>query len=94
MLISGGLMIADRPMSKLKGGLPMKLSILQLVAMLVAIISALLHTTKSEHGLEMTGLNLSFYLFIISALLVLTYIILGERIVQRKQINDSVSSDE
>lgn len=72
----------------------MKLSILQLVAMLVAIISALLHTTKSEHGLEMTGLNLSFYLFIISALLVLTYIILGERIVQRKQINDSVSSDE
>ena len=95
MFISGGLMIADRPMSKLKGGLPMKLSILQLVAMLVAIISALLHTTKSEHGLEMTGLNLSFYLFIISALLVLAYIILGEKIVQSsKQINDSVSSDE
>ena len=73
----------------------MKLSILQLFAMLVAIISALLHTTKSEHGLEMTGLNLSFYLFIISALLVLAYIILGEKIVQSsKQINDSVSSDE
>ena len=95
MFISGGLMISDRPMSKLKGSLPMKLSFLQLMAMLVAIISALIGTTKSEHGLEMAGLDLSFYLFIISALLVLGYIILGERIVQSsKQINDSVSSDE
>lgn len=73
----------------------MKLSVLQLVAMLVAITSALVHTTKLEHGLDMTGLNLSFYLFIISALLVLVYIILGKRIVpSSKQINDSLSSEE
>ncbi|MEZ8139793.1 MAG: CDP-alcohol phosphatidyltransferase family protein [Candidatus Poseidoniaceae archaeon] len=95
MFISGGLMIADRPMSKLKGGLPMKLSVIQLSAMLVAITSALIHTTKSEHGHEMEGLNLSFYLFIISALLVLAYIISGKQIVERpKQIDDSVSSEE
>jgi hypothetical protein len=63
--------------------------------MLVAITSALIHTTKLEHGLEMTGLNLSFYLFAISALLVLAYIISGNQIVQSpKQINDSVSSEE
>ena len=73
----------------------MKLSVLQLVAMLVAITSALVHTTKSEHGLDMVGLNLSFYLFIISALLVLVYIILGKRIVKSsKQINDALSSEE
>ena len=73
----------------------MKLSLVQLSAMLVAITSALIHTTKSEHGLDMTGLNLSFYLFIISALLVLAYIISGEKIVESpKQIDDSVSSEE
>jgi phosphatidylserine synthase len=95
MFISGGLMISDRPLSKLKGSLQMKLSLLQLIAMLVAIIFALIGTTKSEHGLEMAGLNLSFYLFIISALFVLSYIISGERVVQSsKQINDSASSDE
>ncbi|MBT6645669.1 MAG: hypothetical protein HOB52_07680, partial [Euryarchaeota archaeon] len=58
MFISGGLMISDRPLSKLKGSLQMKLSFLQLIAMLVAIIFALIGTTKSEHGLEMAGLNL------------------------------------
>jgi len=73
----------------------MKLSLVQLSAMLVAITSALIHTTKSEHGLDMTGLNLSFYLFIISALLVLAYIMSGERVVQNsKQISDSISAEE
>lgn len=73
----------------------MKLSAIQLSIMLVAITSALIHTTKSEHGHEMEGLNLSFYLFIISALLVLAYIISGKQIVEKsKQIDDSVSSEE
>lgn len=79
MFISGGLMISDKPLSKLKGGIPRKLSILQLLAMLIAILYSLKHTTISEHGNEMVGLNLAFILFIISALLVISYIVAGEK---------------
>lgn len=80
MFISGGLMICDKPMSKLKGGIPMKLSVVQLFMMLFAILHALKYTTKSEHGHEMAGLNPSFVMFGISALLVLAYIIIGEKV--------------
>jgi len=79
MFISGGLMISDKPLSKLKGGIPRKLSILQLLAMMIAILYSLKHTTISEHGNEMVGLNLAFILFIISALLVISYIVAGEK---------------
>ena len=40
LLISGGLMISDRKMSKLKSGVPMKLSVVQLTVLLFAIIIA------------------------------------------------------
>lgn len=79
MFISGGLMISDKPLSKLKGGIPRKLSVLQLLAMMIAILYSLKHTTISEHGNEMVGLNLAFILFIISALLVISYIVAGEK---------------
>jgi len=79
MFISGGLMISDKPLSKLKGGIPRKLSVLQLLSMLIAILYSLKHTTISEHGNEMVGLNLAFILFIISALLVISYIVAGEK---------------
>lgn len=80
MLISGGLMISDKPLSKLKGGIPRKLSVLQLVAVLIAILHSLKHTTISEHGNDMAGLNISFILFVISAILIMSYIIIGEKI--------------
>jgi len=79
MFISGGLMISDKPLSKLKGGTVMKLSILQLVIIMTAIIYSLKNTAKSEHGEEMAGLEISFFLFAVSAILVLAYIIVGER---------------
>jgi len=90
MFMSGGLMISDRPMSKLKRGIPMKLSVLQLVAMLIAILHSLNHTTKSEHGNEMVGLDLSFVLFIISAILVMSYIILGEKVVENGNQDENI----
>jgi len=90
MFISGGLMISDKPMSKLKRGIPMKLSVLQLVVMLIAILHSLNHTTKSEHGNEMVGLDFSFFLFIISAILVISYIILGEKVVENINQDENV----
>ncbi|MCS5533980.1 MAG: CDP-alcohol phosphatidyltransferase family protein [Candidatus Poseidoniaceae archaeon] len=90
MFISGGLMISDKPMSKLKGGIPMKLSVLQLVVMLIAILHSLNHTTKSEHGNEMVGLDFSFFLFIISTILVISYIILGEKVVENINQDENV----
>jgi phosphatidylserine synthase len=90
MFISGGLMISDKPLSKLKGGLPMKLSLLQLIVLLIAILDSLKHTAKSEHGNDMAGLNLSFILFIISAILVMSYIIIGEKIVNSSKQDENL----
>ena len=90
MFISGGLMISDRPLSKLKGSIVMKLSMLQLVLILVAITHTLMHTMDSKqgkYGTEVAGLELSFFLFVVSAILVLAYIIVGERVIES---NDSV----
>ena len=90
MFISGGLMISDKPLSKLKGGLPMKLSILQLIVLLIAILHSLKHTAKSEHGNDMAGLNISFILFAISAILVMAYIIIGEKIVNSSKQDENL----
>ena len=41
-------MISDRKMSKLKSGIPLKLSVAQFVAILFAVIHAMLLTQKTD----------------------------------------------
>jgi len=73
----------------------MKLSGLQLLVMLIAILHSLNHTTKTEHGNEMVGLEFSFFLFIISTILVMSYIIFGEKIVtSSKQDENPILAEE
>ena len=81
LLISGGLMISDRPMSKLKGGLPMKLSILQMAMLLVAIIIAFSHTPAETYGTDLDNTGLVFLLFTGSLILNLVYIIGGPKLI-------------
>jgi hypothetical protein len=53
------------------------------------------HTAKSEHGDEMAGLNISFILFVISAILVMSYIIRGEKIINSsKQDENPILAEE
>jgi len=97
MFISGGLMISDKPLSKLKGGIVMKLSIIQLLAILVGIVYSLIQTTNSDngqHGSGMTGLEIPFILFTFSAALVLAYIIVGERVVTNSSDEMTIISEE
>ncbi len=55
MFISGALMISERRLSKLKHGLDMKLSIIQMLCLLTAIVWALIRTGISDVSLELGG---------------------------------------
>ena len=76
MFISGMLMISERRLSKLKGGLDMKLSIIQMLCLLTAIIWALIRTGASDVSLELGGdIAPAGWLFFSSALLAIYYIV-------------------
>jgi len=79
LLISGGLMISDRPMSKLKGGVPLKLSILQMFLLLLAIILASI--SAETYGVDYDNTELVFILFTGSLILNLVYIIGGPSLI-------------
>ena len=85
LLISGGLMISDRPMSKLKGGLPLKLSILQMFLLLVAIVLASI--SAETYGIDYDNTGLVFLLFSCSFILNLIYVIGGPSLIP--QISES-----
>ena len=89
MVISGVLMISDWKTSKLKHGLPLKLAIVQLVAILSAVIYALIYTTSNESMSDLSGMIPSFIGFTISSLLVALYFIAGPL-----AIASEVSSEE
>ena len=72
-------MISDRPMSKLKGGLPLKLSILQMFLLLLAIILASI--SAETYGIDYDNTELVFILFTGSLILNLVYIIGGPSLV-------------
>ena len=74
-------MISDRPMSKLKRGLPMKLSILQMAMLLVAIIIAFSHTPAETYGTDLDNTGLVLLLFTGSLILNLVYIIGGPKLI-------------
>ena len=81
LLISGGLMISDRKMSKLKSGIPMKLSVVQLTALLFGILHAMSLTQKDDVGIDLSGTSFTMFLFSVSLFLMLVYVIIGPRLV-------------
>ena len=82
LLISGGLMISDRKMSKLKSGIPMKLSVVQLTALLFGILHAMSLTHKDDVGIDLSGTSFTMFLFSVSLILMLVYVIIGPRLVE------------
>jgi phosphatidylserine synthase len=84
LIISGGLMISDRKMSKLKHGIPLKLSILQMLSLLLAILISLSVTQKGDYGIDSIDNSVNsiiFLLFCSSLILNLVYIIGGPRLI-------------
>ena len=88
MLISGGLMISDRRMSKLKSGVAMKLSIVQLTSLLFAILHAMVLTQKEDAAIDLSGTSFTMFLFGVSLLLVSLYILLGPKLVVDENQSD------
>ncbi|MBA88999.1 MAG: hypothetical protein CMB16_07030 [Euryarchaeota archaeon] len=82
MLISGGLMISDRKMSKLKSGFPLRLSVMQFAAVLFAVIHAMSFTDRDDFASDLDGTAFTMLLFSISLVLILVYITLGPSIVE------------
>ena len=76
MFISGALMISERRLSKLKHGLDMILSIIQMIWLLVAIIWALIRTGTSDVSLELGGdIAPAGWLFFASAMFAIYYVV-------------------
>ena len=57
MFISGAMMITDRRLSKLKHGLDLKLSVLQMACLLTAILYAMIRTGVSDNQLDLAESN-------------------------------------
>ena len=77
-------MISDRKMSKLKHGIPLKLSILQMLSLLLAILISLSVTQKGDYGIDSIDNSVNsiiFLLFCSSLILNLVYIIGGPRLI-------------
>tara|TARA_B100000941_G_scaffold93404_1_gene64837 strand:- start:9274 stop:10158 length:885 start_codon:yes stop_codon:yes gene_type:complete len=88
LVISGGLMISDRKMSKLKSGFPLRLSAIQFAAVLFAVIHAMSFTKKDDFASDLDGTAFTMLLFSISLILMLIYIIFGPYIVRSEMISD------
>ena len=84
LIISGGLMISDRKMSKLKFGIPMKLSVVQLTALLFGILHAMSLTHKDDAGIDLSGTSFTMFLFSVSLFLMVVYIVIGPRLVAQE----------
>ena len=84
-------MISDRKMSKLKSGIPLKLSVAQFVAILCAVIHAMLLTQKTDVAEDLSGTTFTMFMFGVSLFLVLVYIVLGPRLVD---IENSLEEQE
>lgn len=89
MIISGGLMIADRKLPKNKGGLPLKISAIQGIAILAGTILSLIHST--EFGIDLGDTRPQFVLYSISAILLIVYVVTGpmQSELQEQQLTES-----
>ena len=81
MFFSGAMMISDRKLSKLKKGLPMRLSTLQFAAILYGIIHAMTLTAKADAGEDLSGTVFTMFFFTISFILTLIYILAGPQLI-------------
>ncbi len=69
-------MISDRRLSKLKHGFDMKLSIIQMICLLVAIVWALIRTGVSDVSLELGGdIAPAGWFFFASCLFAIYYVV-------------------
>ena len=76
MFLSGGLMISERRLSKLKHGLDLKLSILQMICLLTAILYAMIRTGVSQNPLDLgSELAPAGWLFLASGLFAVYYLV-------------------
>ena len=75
MFISGVMMISDRRLSKLKHGLDLKLSILQMLSLLIGILITVSLTGISETAAETEELGYAGWLFAASALFCIYYLV-------------------
>jgi phosphatidylserine synthase len=75
MFISGAMMISDRRLSKLKHGLDLKLSVLQMACLLTAIIYAMISTGASDNQAQIgSELAPPGWLFLASCLFAIYYL--------------------
>ena len=75
-------MISDRKMSKLKSGIPMRLSVVQITALLFGILHAMSLTQKDDTAVDLSGTSFTMFLFTVSLILMLVYIVMGPRLVR------------
>ena len=83
MLISGGLMIADRKLPKNKRGLPMKVSVIQGLAILFGVL--LSWSGSTLYAIDIDDSKIQFILFSISAVLLIFYVVSGPRLSEVQQ---------
>jgi phosphatidylserine synthase len=83
MLISGGLMIADRKLPKNRRGLPMRLSVIQGLAILFGVL--LSWSGSALYAIDIDDSKMQFLLFSISAVLLIFYIMSGPKLSELQQ---------
>ncbi|MDP6639794.1 MAG: CDP-alcohol phosphatidyltransferase family protein [Candidatus Poseidoniaceae archaeon] len=87
MIISGGLMISDRKLSKLKHGKPMLLSVVALLSLLIGTIIQLRYTLGDFPELDEAAGISTIVLFSTCLILCLGYIIFGPTFVAQEYPN-------
>ena len=59
----------------------MKLSVVQITALLFGVLHAMSLTQKDDAGVDLSGTTFTMFLFTVSLILMLVYIIIGPRLV-------------
>lgn len=93
MLFAGGMMIADRKLPKLKRGWPMWSTVAQMLALLLATLTMLIHLLLGGDSNSQTVNRVVASLLLISFLLVMIYIIFGPSVVSKEEIASSAESE-
>lgn len=93
MLISGGLMISDRRLSKLKKGIPMMLSVFGLSSLLIGTILQLRHTAGGVGYMEEAVGISALVLFGITFLFSCIYILAGPRLCDDLEDHPSIEEE-
>ena len=78
-------------MSKLKSGFALRLSVIQFAAILFAVIHAMSVTQKTDAAADLSGTAFTMFLFGISLVLVMIYVVAGPHIVK---LENTFSEDE